>query len=143
MTKRDELIAPGATTKSDGGTSTEFNLSDLKTSPELLALLERAKNHVMTPEEIHEQRRSFVRGMCPNNRDYKEWCAQIDKLVPPLSPSDPSSTRSEVTVEGIARIIALNDREMMPLWDEMQPRVQRQFLKSARALLDQFEIRRK
>lgn len=91
-----EFTVPGATTKSDGGLSTNFNLSDLKTSPELLALIERAKNHVMTPEEIHEQRRSFAKGMCPSHRDYKEWCAQIDKLMPPLRPSDPSSTRSGV-----------------------------------------------
>lgn len=60
-----------------------------KTSPELLALLERAKNHVMTPEEVYEQRRSFVRGMCPSNRDYGEWCEQVDRLIPPLpGPSD-------------------------------------------------------
>jgi hypothetical protein len=60
-------------------------LSDLKTSPELLELIERAKNHVMTPEEIYEQRRSFARGMCPSYRDYKEWCEQIDRLMPPLA----------------------------------------------------------
>lgn len=31
-------------------------------NPELAALLERAKNHVMTPAEIAAQRRSWVRG---------------------------------------------------------------------------------
>lgn len=55
----------------------------LKTDPELLDLIKRAKNHVMTPAEIYEQRRSFTRGMCPSNRDYKEWCAQVDRLMPP------------------------------------------------------------
>ena len=59
----------------------------LETSPELLALIERAKNHVMSPQEIYEQRRSFTRGMCPSNRDYKEWCAAVDRLLPPLSDS--------------------------------------------------------
>ena len=56
----------------------------LRTSPELLAALERAKAHVMTPAERYEQRRSFTRGMCPSNRDYAEWCAEVDKLLPPL-----------------------------------------------------------
>lgn len=35
----------------------------LETDPELLALLEKAKNHAMTPEEIEAQRASFARGM--------------------------------------------------------------------------------
>ena len=33
------------------------------TSPELLALIERARHHKMTPEEKFEQRVSFVYGM--------------------------------------------------------------------------------
>lgn len=78
-----------------------------KTSPELLALLERAKNHVMTPEEVYEQRRSFVRGMCPSNRDYTEWCADVDRIIPPLP--GPSDTRpADVTVT--PRVID-NDRD--------------------------------
>jgi hypothetical protein len=56
----------------------------MKTNPELLALIEKAKSHVMTPEEIHEQRRSFVRGMCPFSRDYSEWCKVVDRVIPPL-----------------------------------------------------------
>jgi hypothetical protein len=56
----------------------------MKTNPELLALIEKAKYHVMTPEEIHEQRRSFVRGMCPFRRDYAEWCKLVDSVIPPL-----------------------------------------------------------
>lgn len=24
------------------------------------------------------------RGMCPSKRDYAEWCAQVDKMLPPL-----------------------------------------------------------
>ena len=35
---------------------------EIKTDPDLLALLEAAKHHVMTPEEIREQRISFVYG---------------------------------------------------------------------------------
>ena len=33
-----------------------------ETDPELLALLERGRNHVMTPEELAEQRVSFAYG---------------------------------------------------------------------------------
>lgn len=101
------LTAPGATTKSDGGeerpasnplSEVTHRPSDPKTSPELLALLERAKSHVMTPEDVYEQRRSFVRGMCPSNRDYTEWCADVDRIIPPLA--GPSDTRpADVTVD--------------------------------------------
>jgi len=31
----------------------------------------------------HEQRRSFARGMCPHNRDYDEWCREVDRQIPP------------------------------------------------------------
>jgi hypothetical protein len=64
-------------------------VSDLETPPELLALIDRAKNHVMSAEEIYEQRRSFIRGMCPSNRDYKGWCEAVDKMYPPLSVTRP------------------------------------------------------
>lgn len=64
-------------------------VSDLQTSTELLALIDRAKNHVMSAEEIYEQRRSFIRGMCPSNRDYKGWCETVDKMFPPLSDTRP------------------------------------------------------
>ena len=51
------------------------------TDPALLEALEKAKCHVMTPEEHAAQRRSFVRGMCPSHRDYSEWCEQVDKML--------------------------------------------------------------
>ena len=42
----------------------------------------------LTPEQKadhdYEQRRSFTRGMCPSKRDYTEWCASVDRLLPPL-----------------------------------------------------------
>jgi hypothetical protein len=60
---------------------------ELKTDPKLLALIERARDHVMTPEQLYEQRRSFVRGMCPSNKDYGEWCKLVDRLMPPLTRS--------------------------------------------------------
>jgi len=48
-----------------------------------------ARYDAMTPTQKahhdHEQRRSFVRGMCPDNRDYGEWCKMVDRLIPPLS----------------------------------------------------------
>lgn len=41
----------------------------------------------LTPEQKanhdYEQRRSFARGMCPDNRDYAEWCKIIDRVIPP------------------------------------------------------------
>lgn len=40
-----------------------MSIPPYKTSPELLAALDRAKRHVMTPEEVFEQRVSFVYGM--------------------------------------------------------------------------------
>lgn len=53
------------------------------------ALLAEAKRQydALTPEQkaAHDytQRRSFVRGMCPFNRDYVEWCKVVDELLPP------------------------------------------------------------
>lgn len=32
----------------------------------------------------YEQRRSFVRGMCSDARDYNEWCEIVDRILPPL-----------------------------------------------------------
>lgn len=53
-------------------------------SPELQELLEKAKGYEMSAAERYEQRRSFVRGMCPDGRDFGEWCKSVDKLLPPL-----------------------------------------------------------
>jgi len=48
-----------------------------------------ARYNAMSPDEKashdYEQRRSFVRGMCPDNRDYGEWCKIVDRLLPPRS----------------------------------------------------------
>lgn len=60
---------------------------------ELKTLIAQAvmKYDRMTPPERarhdYEQRRSFVRGMCPTSRDYGEWCAVVDRLLPPLEKS--------------------------------------------------------
>jgi hypothetical protein len=57
----------------------------LKTNPELLAkLIEAAKAYQMTPQERYAQRRSFVRGMCPNRIGYDAWCAMVDKMLPEI-----------------------------------------------------------
>ncbi len=40
-----------------------MSFSDIKTDPELLALIEKARTYKMTPEEVFEQRVSFVFGM--------------------------------------------------------------------------------
>jgi hypothetical protein len=81
----DPLSAPEAVTAESA-----LPLGCGPTDPQLLALVERARNHIMTPEEMYEQRRSFVRGMCPSNRDYKQWCEEVDRHLPP--PSSPAST---------------------------------------------------
>ena len=47
----------------------------------------------MTPRQKalhdHEQRRSFVRGMCPSRMDYDEWCKLVDETIPPLVDAPP------------------------------------------------------
>lgn len=60
------------------------------TEIELLIARAKARYDALTSEEKanydYEQRRSFVRGMCPDNRDYNSWCREVDKLLPPLWP---------------------------------------------------------
>lgn len=57
----------------------------------LMSLIEtaKAKYEAMTPEQKashdYEQRRSFVRGMCPANTDYGAWCRAVDRILPPRS----------------------------------------------------------
>lgn len=55
-------------------------------SPELEAAIERAKNHVMTPEEVFEQRVSFVWGMGKGDRTKDEIREMLAKSQgrPPL-----------------------------------------------------------
>jgi len=47
----------------------------------------QATYDAMTPEQKtnhdYAQRRSFVRGMCPGDRDFNEWCKVVDRLLPP------------------------------------------------------------
>lgn len=38
-------------------------------------------------EHRYEQRRSFVRGSCPSNQDFKEWCKMVDRILPPKGSS--------------------------------------------------------
>lgn len=62
----------------------------LTTDPKLLELIDKAKAayEAMNPDEKaehdHEQRRSFVRGMCPGDKNYADWCRAVDKVIPPL-----------------------------------------------------------
>lgn len=59
------------------------------TDIELQELIKQARDRydALTPEQKaehdYEQRRSFARGMCPDDRDYKEWCKMVDKILPP------------------------------------------------------------
>lgn len=46
----------------EGEVMSRKSLTETKTDPELLALLEKAKHHKMTPEERCAQRRAWVAG---------------------------------------------------------------------------------
>ena len=50
-------------------------------SPELTALLEKAKNHVMTSEEKKAQRRSFMIGMLPMSVPYEDAVKRVDEFL--------------------------------------------------------------
>lgn len=49
----------------------------------------QARYDAMTPEQKvthdYNQRRSFVRGMCPSKSNYEEYCKAVDRLLPPLT----------------------------------------------------------
>lgn len=49
------------------------------------AALERYQGMSAADKAAHDyaQRRSFVRGMCPFNRDFGEWCEAVDRVLPP------------------------------------------------------------
>lgn len=61
------------------------------TEERLRELVERANAayEAMTPSQKlrhdYEQRRSFAKGMCPWKRDFAEYSAEVDKLMPPES----------------------------------------------------------
>lgn len=60
-------------------------MADLET---LIAAAMKRYDSLTPSERVRhdlEQRRSFVRGMCPTNRDYREWCATVDRLFPQLT----------------------------------------------------------
>lgn len=48
------------------------------------------KYEALSPEDKaahdYEQRRSFVRGMCPGDKDINEWSKGVDRLLPPMMP---------------------------------------------------------
>lgn len=58
-------------------------------NPHLANLIKQARAvyDALTPEQKaahdYEQRRSFVRGMCPSKQDYNEWCKIVDQILPP------------------------------------------------------------
>lgn len=60
------------------------------TEAELKALVEKsvaafdALSSAQQTIHRYEQRRSFVRGQCPTNRDYHEWRRSVDRLLPPV-----------------------------------------------------------
>ena len=62
-----------------------------------------ARVSAMTPAERaimdYEQRRSFVRGMCPSDRDYDQWCAQVEVILPAVG-SDAFIRQQKALLEG-------------------------------------------
>lgn len=48
----------------------------------------KARYDAMSPADKanhdHEQRRSFMRGLCPTKQDYNEWCEVVDRVLPPM-----------------------------------------------------------
>lgn len=38
-------------------------------------------------EHDYAQKRSFVRGMCPDDYDFGNWCALVDRIMPPRQPT--------------------------------------------------------
>jgi hypothetical protein len=50
----------------------------------------RAAYEAMSPEQKaqhdYNQRRSFVRGMCPDSTDINVWNDAVDKMLPPIMP---------------------------------------------------------
>lgn len=51
----------------------------------------QARYDALSPEQKaahdYEQRRSFVRGMCPESQDLNEWSKIVDRLLPPRMPT--------------------------------------------------------
>lgn len=58
------------------------------TEAELRALVDAAQTRyeALSPTERlrhdYMQRRSFVRGMCPEAREYNAWCDRVDETMP-------------------------------------------------------------
>lgn len=71
------------------------------TKEELMVLIQsaKAKYEAMEPKEKaehdYEQRRSFIRGMCPSKRDYKAWCDMVDRVLPPIGRDGETSAQKE------------------------------------------------
>jgi hypothetical protein len=62
--------------KSHGITVRELELiTNAKARYDALPLEQRASHD-------YQQRRSFLRGLCPSNRDYGDWCRLVDVLLP-------------------------------------------------------------
>lgn len=79
----------------------------LETSPELLALIERAKGHKMTPEEIDAQRRSWVRGQMGLRHAPEQIDAALNAMLgPPLS-AQLAAAREAGRLEGLNEALTI------------------------------------
>jgi hypothetical protein len=135
MENRKALTAPGATTKSDGG---EVITAEQMDAIEKAAVAGRPLADPFADKvPCHCHDAVSVR-LCLD----RDRCYTVEAQA---SPSDPSSTRSDVTVltkrlDQVLKVMrgARNRSEPMAVWaDDIKA------VEDARALLDQFEIRRK
>lgn len=96
--------------------STERNrrtMGEVKTDPRLLALLERARDHKMTPAEIDAQRRSWVRGEMM--LDHPEITAEqadetLRKVMGPPLAEQLATARADGRREGLEMAAKLADQ---------------------------------
>lgn len=82
--------------------TTRLTLTEPRTDPELLALIEKARNHVMTPEEVEAQRISWVIGQM--GMTHPEWTREETEArvrealrLPPAGAPTRADLEAEVT----------------------------------------------
>lgn len=140
------LTAPGATTKSDG-VEGHVETWDVRVTDE------RDTNYNDAPvREVLMPDGEWRECIAVDDADARktmqdEWAAEVEAKAP--CPSDPSSTRSEVTVEELARDIWLAgfrrafSKEPTDPWENQGDSVKAPHLNTARAVLEIYQIGRK
>jgi hypothetical protein len=87
-----------------------ISLSSRQPNPDLERLVEQAKRHVMTPDEVRAQKLSFIRAQTGQTDE------QILKVLPELAPSEPEPKgKLEVAVEALDE---LSQSDCLSAWAE-------------------------